>query len=80
MFKTKNYIRFYKGYVLQSIHKELIKTSAYSIVEIDFMLKFNAGIVKSCCEMDYYEINELIVWSFQLGDRIGLELNFREDD
>lgn len=28
--------------------------------------------------MDYYEINELIVWAMQFGDAIGINLDFKE--
>lgn len=79
MFKTHNYIKFYKGYLVEQIHKELIKTNAYTKKEVDNILKHHAQIEKSCCEMDYYEINELIVWSFQFGDKIGLNLDFKDN-
>lgn len=79
MFKTHNYIKFYKGYLLEQIHKELIKHDAYSKKEVDQVLKRFAGIEKSCCEMDYYEINELIVWAMQFGDAIGINLDFKDN-
>lgn len=46
MFKTHNYIKFYKGFILEQIHKELIKHDAYSKKEVDQVLKRFAGIEK----------------------------------
>lgn len=79
-FETNNYIKFFKGYVLEEIHKELCKTNAYTKNEVDRLLKFHAQVEKSCAEMNYFEINELIVWSFIFGDAIGIFLDFKETE
>jgi hypothetical protein len=78
-YNTKNYIIFYKGYVLTEIVKRLNTFDYFSRDEVDNALKHHAGIEKSCKEMDYFDINELIIWSFQFGDKIGLNLNFKDD-
>lgn len=78
--KTKSHIKFYKSYVLLEIHSELNRFNNYSIEEVDQLLKHNAGIEKSCLKMTYEEINELIVRSFEFGDKIGLSLNYRGNE
>lgn len=78
MFQTKKYIRFYKGYLLQQVHNELRKNNAYSLKEVDALLKYHAQVLKSCSKMDYFEIMELIVWTFIFGDKIGLNLDFEK--
>ena len=44
------------------------------------MLKKFAQVEKSCTEMDYMEINELIIWGFIFGDMLGLNLDFKSYD
>lgn len=78
-FETKNYIKFYKGYILVEIH-ELFKQIGYTKNETDKMLKKFAQVEKSCTKMDYFEIMELIISSFQFGDMLGLNLDFKSYD
>ena len=76
MYETKNYIKFYKGYILGEIH-EIFKAMDYTKNETDKMLKKYAQVEKSCAKMDYEEMMELIYWSFQFGDMLGLNLDFK---
>ena len=78
-FETRNYIKFYKGYVLFEVHK-VFSELGYKINDTDEMLKRYAQVEKSCTKMDYFEINELIIWCFILGDEIGLNLDFKNYD
>jgi len=79
MYETNNYIKFYKGYILVQVH-ELFKTIGYTKNDTDKMLKKFAQVEKSCTEMDYMEINELIIWGFIFGDMLGLNLDFKSYD
>jgi hypothetical protein len=73
-------IKFYKGYVLLEIHSELNTKGIFSIDEVDQLLKTHAETDKSCKEMDYDELLELITWSFDFGNSIGLNLNFKNNE
>jgi len=79
---NKKLIKFYKGYVLESIQAKLNETGIYSTEEIDEILKVHAGFTydTSCTEMSTDELQELISWSFQFGDSIGLELNYKGNE
>lgn len=79
MYETNNYIKFYKGYILVEIHN-LFKEIGYTKKQTDKMLKKFAQVDKSCKEMDYFEIMELIIWSFIFGDMLGLNLDFKSYD
>lgn len=73
-------IKFYKGYVLLSIHSELNTKGVFSVCEVDQLLKVHAETNKSCKDMDYDELLELITWSFDFGNSIGLNLNFKNNE
>jgi hypothetical protein len=76
----KKLIIFYKGIVLRNIHNELNKYDNFSICEIDNLLKHISQIDKSCTDMNYEEISELIIWSFIFGDKIGIYINFKDNE
>lgn len=73
-------IKFYKGYVIVEIHKKVNKQDKFTLNEIDKLLKHISQVEKSCTDMDYYELNELIIWSFIYADSIDLFLNFKDND
>lgn len=75
-------IKFYKGYVLESIQAELNENGIYSTDEVDAILKGHAGFSydTSCTEMSKDELQELISWSFHFGDLIGLSLNYPDNE
>lgn len=79
MYETKNYIKFYKGYILLEIHEvyKSYKAVEYTKKDTDKMLKKFAQVEKSCAKMNYEEMMELIYWSFQFGDILGLNLDFK---
>jgi hypothetical protein len=79
---NKKLIKFYKGYVLESIQTKLNETGIYSTDEVDAILKHYAGfdITTSCKDLTTDELQELISWSFQFGDSIGLELNYKGNE
>ena len=79
---NKKLIKFYKGYILKTIHFELSKTDDYSIDEVDNLLKLNAGfdVDTSCLDLSVDEMQELIIFSFSFGDKIGLNLNYKDND
>ena len=79
MYETKNYIKFYKSYILLQVH-ELFSQIGYTKNDTDKMLKKFAQVEKSCKEMDYFEIMELIISSFIFGDMLGLNLDFKSYD
>jgi hypothetical protein len=77
---SKKLVKYYKGVCLETIHKELVKNHAYSIAEVDELLKYKAGINKSCNDMTSDELNELIVTCFTFADKIGVELNYPNNE
>lgn len=79
---SKKLIIFYKGVCLETIHKELIKTDAYSKKEVDNLLKYDAGLYgKSCKNMTNDDLFELIKGTcFTFADKIGIELNFPNNE
>lgn len=77
---SKKLVKYYKGVCLETIHKELVKNHAYSIIEVDQLLKHLAGIEKSCNDMESDELNELIVTCFTFADKIGIDLNFPNNE
>lgn len=79
---NKKLIIFYKGYILQSVQSKLNEEGMYSIDEVDVLLKSHAGfsLNTSCTEMTADELHELITWSIQLGDMIGLSLNYPDNE
>ena len=81
MFKIGGYIKFYKSFILISIHSELNKRGCFSLDEVDQVLKSCADLDgKSCKDMTWEEINELIVCAFDFGDSIGIHLNFPNNE
>ena len=80
MYSIGGYIKFYKSFLLPSIHSELNKKGTFSIDEVDQLLKSHCGVEKSCKDMEWKEINELIVWCFDFGDSIGIHLNFPNNE
>ena len=67
---SKAQITFYKSKVLEPINKE-----------IDRRIKHIAGLdEKSCSEMTKDEMKELIIAGFQVGDILGLKLNYPDND
>lgn len=79
---SKNLIKFYKGIVLPKIHSKLCESGAFSVDEVDNLLKSHVGfnLDLSCSEMTSDELNELIIWSFDFGDSIGVHINFLDND
>jgi hypothetical protein len=78
---SKKLIIFYKSKCLEPIHKELVKSHAYSIREVDELIKHLAKIEKSCLEMTKDELNEIIVTAFRLADEIGLKgINYPDNE
>ena len=75
-------IKFYKGVVLESIQAKLNENGIYSTGEVDEILKVHAGFSydTSCTEMSTGELQELISWSFIFGDKIGLSLNYPDNE
>ena len=53
-----------------------------SIGEVDEVLKYHAGLntQSSCKEMTKEDLQELIAWSFQFGDELGLKLNYKDNE
>ena len=80
---TNKLIKFYKGYVLPTLHTHLIgKGTIITIDELDCILKEFAGYYKqsSCSLMTVDELQELIVWSFNFGDMNGIFMNYKDND
>jgi hypothetical protein len=80
---NKKLIIFYKSYVLTHIHKRLVElNNIKSIDEVDEILKYHAGFntQASCKEMTKEDLQELIAWSFQFGDELGLKLNYKDNE
>jgi hypothetical protein len=78
---SKKLIIFYKSKCLEPIHKELSKKHAYSISEVDELIKHLAKVQKSCLDMSDDELNEVIVTAFRLADEIGLKgINFPDNE
>jgi len=86
---SKKLVIFYKAKVLEPIWKEnnrQVKNGLNPLgwgevtkEQTDTLLKMNALIDMSCIEMSMSELQELIVWSFQVGDELGLELDYPQD-
>ena len=77
---TNKLIKFYKGYILTNIHSHLTKNHAYSIQEVDDLIKYRAGLNKSCSDMSKDELIELITESFSFGDEVGCYLNYPNNE
>lgn len=78
---NKRLIKFYKGVVLEKLHTHLVKTGTMiSIDELDNLVKSISGLNKSTTKMTTDELNELIVDAFDLGDQVGIYLNFPDNE
>ena len=78
---NKKLIKFYKGVVLTQIHSKLTKDGTLlSIEQTDSLLKDFADVDLSTIKMTNEQLQELIVWSFQFADQIGLTLDYPSDE
>jgi len=78
---NKRLIKFYKGVVLEQLHTHLVKNgSMISIDELDILLKSITGLDKSTTKMSTDELNELITDAFDLGDSVGIHLNYPDNE
>jgi hypothetical protein len=78
---NKRLIKFYKGVVLEQLHTHLVKNgSIMSIDELDVLLKSITGLDKSTTKMSTDELNELITDAFDLGDSVGIHLNYPDNE
>jgi hypothetical protein len=78
---NKRLIKFYKGVVLEQLHTHLVKNGAMiSIDELDVLLKSITGLDKSTTKMTTDELNELITDAFDLGDSVGIHLNYPDNE
>ena len=78
---NKRLIKFYKGVVLKQLHTHLVKNGTMiSIDELDVLLKSITGLDKSTANMTTEELNELITDAFDLGDSVGIHLNYPDNE
>ena len=78
---NKRLIKFYKGVVLEQLHTHLVKNGTIiSIDELDVLLKSITGLDKSTTKMTTDELNELITDAFDLGDSVGIHLNYPDNE
>ena len=78
---NKRLIKFYKGVVLEQLHTHLVKNGTMiSIEELDVLLKSITGLDKSTTKMTTEELNELITDAFELGDSVGIHLNYPNNE
>jgi hypothetical protein len=78
---NKRLIKFYKGVVLEQLHTHLVKNGTMiSIDELDVLLKSITGLDKSTTKMTTEELNELITDAFDLGDSVGIHLNYPDNE
>jgi len=78
---NKRLIKFYKGVVLEQLHTHLVKNGTMiSIDELDVLLKSITGLDKSTTKMTTEELNELITDAFELGDSVGIHLNYPNNE
>ena len=74
---SKKLITFYKSQVVSPIHKKMLSDGADVTIEaVDSILKHRSGYEFSTTKMTTEELQELIVWSFQFADSIGLTLDY----
>lgn len=65
-------IKFYKGVLLEQIHKHLVSTGTYfSLEETDNFLKAYADLSGSCLSMSHEELQILKEYSKQFAESIG---------
>ena len=79
---SKKLITFYKSQVVTPIYNKMIADGEDVTIEsVDSVLKYRSGYAfTSTTTMTMQELQEVIVWSFQFADSIGLELNYPEDE
>ena len=78
---NKRLIKFYKGVVLEQLHTHLVKNGTMiSIDELDVLIKSITGLDKSTTKMTTDELNELITDAFDLGDSVGIHLNYPDNE
>jgi hypothetical protein len=78
---TKRLIKYYKGYILVQLHDHIVKSGTImSIDELDVLLKSITGLDKSTTKMSTDELNELITDAFDLGDSVGIHLNYPNNE
>lgn len=78
---NKRLIRFYKGYLLTELLKVINQDVSCQKVDLDLWLKgkfFDYEI--STVDMTNDELNEIIYFCFDLGDKIGIYLNFPDNE
>ena len=77
---NKRLIKFYKGYCIKELYKYL-NDENYQFNDLDYFIKSKVNLQdKSCIEMDNIELYELIYKCFEIGDKIGLKLNFPDNE
>lgn len=72
---TKKQIKFVKGYLFQEIADAL----SLSVKDVDGAVKEDLHI-ESISEMDSDGYMEICLYCFRLGDKLGLNLNFPDND
>jgi len=78
---TKKLIKYYKGYILVQLHDHIVKSGTImSVCELDNLIKHISELDKSTTEMTTEELNELITDAFDLGDQVGIYLNFPDNE
>ena len=78
---NKRLIKFYKGYLLTELLKVINQEVTCQKVDLDLWLKgkfFDYEI--STTDMTNDELNEIIYFCFDLGDKIGIYLNFPDNE
>ena len=78
---NKRLIRFYKGYLLTELLKVINQDVSCQKVDLDLWLKgkfFDYEIIT--VDMTNDELNEIIYFCFDLGDKIGIYLNFPDNE
>jgi len=83
------FIKLYKGVFLVKLSKRLKELKNKGIIDftidvkdLDHIIKIKSGFnpLFSCSEMDYNDFMELSINCFELGDQIGVFLNFPDND
>jgi hypothetical protein len=72
---SKKQITYVKGYLFKRIADSL----DLSVKEVDREIKNRLGI-KSISKLDNDGYMEVCVYCFKLGDELGLDLNFKDND
>jgi hypothetical protein len=75
---SKALIKFYKGVVVNQIHRHL--KGKMTKAEIDEDIKINAGYFGSCKDGSIEELQNLIIMGFMYGDAVGIFIDYPEDE